>query len=139
MAFIPLISGDYEVKLIMGFLLGTGLLIVIMFVLVGLAFLQGANDGFGAMQDRAAASHSGRLLHRLHGIFRERCVRKGTLLLLAVGATSVLIVLLLLALAVSSVCLSSAKEVTYVIVGIAAVVFLGGSFVCRLGARRRLG
>jgi hypothetical protein len=138
MAFIPLISGDWEIKLMIGFLLGTGFLIFLMFILVGIAFLQGNDYGFGAMRDGAGASHPGRLLPRLHGIFKERCVRKGTLLFLAVGAISVLIILVLLALAVSSVCLSSAKEVTYMIAGIAAVVFLGGSLVCRLGVRRRL-
>lgn len=138
MAFIPLISGDCEIKLIMGFLLGTGLLIILMLIIVGIAFLQGAHGGFDAMQSGGGASHPRRIFLFLNGTFRERCARKGTLLFLTVGIASVAIMLILLALAISSVCLSSAKEVTYVIVGLGAVVFLGASVMCRYGVRRRL-
>ena len=138
MAFIPLISGDCEIKLIMGFLLGTGLFVILMFVLVGIAFLQGAHGGFGAVQGGGGTSNPWKTFLFLNGIFRERCARKGTLLFLTVGIASVAIMLVLLGLAISSVCLSSAEEVTYVIVGLGAVVFLGASVMCRFGVRRRL-
>ncbi len=136
MAFIPLISCDYEVKLIMGFLLGTGALVVVMVIFVRLAFLHGAHDAQDAAPGEKVIARSRKLLPRLYATYRESCIPKGTLLFLAVGVISLSIVIVLLALAISSICLFNEKDVTYVIVGLSALVFIGGSVICRLGVRR---
>ena len=131
MTLISLISGESELDLVIGYLLGAGLIIISMFVLVGIVFMYHAHSDSTLLQGKAGFIRLQSFPRLLNTFLHGRCTQRGTLLFLTLGIMSAVLLLLLFALAFSCLCVARVKEIEYVLVGLLALVLLVTSFIQR--------
>ncbi len=124
MALIQLMSGESELDMVVGYLMGAGLIIVSMCVLVGIVFLTRVHAGSNLLQGRARVIGPQNIVRLLNAVIHGQNIQRGTFLLLAVGAISVVLLLFLFALTFSCICFARVTEIAYVLLGVLALVLL---------------
>jgi uncharacterized membrane protein len=117
-------SGESELDMVVGYLLGAGLIIVSMCVLVGILFLSRAHASSGLPQGRSGVIVPQNMARVLGSVMHGRSIQKGTLMLLAVGTISVTLLLFVFTLAFSCICFVHVTEIAYVLPGVLALVLL---------------
>ena len=131
MAFISFISGDSESDLVIGYLSGAGLLVISMFVVVGIVFLYNAHGNSNLLQGKSGFIHLQNLPRLLDGLLHGGSVHRCTLLFLTVGMVSTVVIFLLVALAVPSLCFGSVNNVEMVIATLLLIVLVVTNFIRR--------
>ncbi|MCL5268910.1 MAG: hypothetical protein M1469_12555 [Bacteroidetes bacterium] len=131
MTLISLMFGESELDLVIDYLLGAGVIIISMFALVGIALLHNAHGNSNFLQGKAGFIRLQNVPRLLNTILHGKRTHRGTLLFLAVGIMSLVLVLLFLTLAFSCVCFARMKGVEYALVGLLALVLLVTNFIQR--------
>lgn len=131
MALIAFVSGDSELEMVIGYLLGAGLLIVSMFVVVGIVFLYHAHCDPNLLQGKIGSAHLQGFPRFLNAFFHGRGVRRCTLLLLTLGLVSTVVISVLIALAVPCLCFGSLDRIGIVIAALILLVLTVTNFMLR--------
>ncbi len=128
MALIPLISGDSEFELVIGYLLAAGLVLISMCVIAGIVFLYHTHGNPDLLPGRSSFIPLQNLPRHLNAVFHGMCAPRGTFLFLSLGIVSTAIILILVALAVPCLCLGLMREMGYIVAALFALVLLAAGF-----------
>ncbi len=131
MALIAFVSGDSEFELVIGYLLGAGLLIVSMFVVVGIIVLYHAHYDPNLLQGKAGSIHLQNFPRFLNALLHGRGVQRCTLLFLALGMVSTVVIILLIALAVPCLCFGCLNRIDIIIAALLLLVLAVTNFIQR--------
>lgn len=128
MAFILLIAGYSESKLIVAFLLGTGLLFIFTFIIVGIFLMYHMCTPSDLSQGKGVFIRLQNIQSRVNSAVHARCAFRGSLAFICLGMVSTAIFLVLIALAVPCLCLGKIRELDFFVVALVALVFLAVGF-----------
>ncbi len=130
MNLLSIISGAPESELITGYLLAVVVLFVSMFVIVSVVLLHQARGIFGLADERAGALSRQRFFGLMRCILRGRDVHRGTMLLLSLLIVGVLVIFVL-ASALSCMCLSTARNVDFSLIAVFVLIVLAVGLIRR--------
>jgi hypothetical protein len=129
MALISFVSGDSQFELVIGYLTGACLLITSMCVVVGIVLMYHTHGNSDHYQGKAGPILPQNLSRPLNGLLHGRGVQRCTLLFLALGMVSSVVIIVLVALAVPCLCFGTANRTGIVIAALFLLVIAVTNFV----------